>query len=484
MATTPVTEPAAPAPPSAASAAKTISLAELKQEIQPRMPELPAEGAQRPNVLPEPKEQKPSPANPGFKDALRKRVMDKPEEEAKEEPAKKVVTFEAKVAPAKKEAVTADDAPPPGKSATPEEVPDDQRKVLPHDKPDTARRIKAILAERDAARQEATAAKAEYEAAKKAPATPPEELAKLKADHEAAQADLMRLRRLHEIKNDAEFNAKYDEPVKQANASITETLKRYGFADGTMKAIEAEGGFAAFSRSNKTFTIQEADPDNPGQTKSVPKTAAQLARGWLDGMNVADAEAIRASLGKQQLLQGEKEAAIQKAQEEAKGYFENQSKAQREAAAQAQESTQKATKEYEAWVSKAEVETDFLKDRVASDTASEAEKKAVEEYNEFNKQLRASLKKHPTTALEYGQLKLEAAEAHHLRRTLGDKDAEIAALKEQLGKAKGAMRTTPRGGSILKSDAPPEKQGGIDPKDPTNFKAALRRRMQAGGVEE
>lgn len=497
MATTPESTPAAPAPPSAASSAKPISQAQLSQEIQARPPELPAEGKLRPPVLPEIKEAKESPPRPDFKAALKARVMEKTEDaraetakpvdapEAKTvEPAKKIVTFEAKAKPAeKKEVVSADDAPPAKVEATDAPVPEEQRKVLPHDKPDTARRIKAILAERDAERAAAAALKAELSEAKKAGASS-EELTALKTEHEKLREDALRLRRLHDIKSDVEFNAKYDEPVKQVDATINEALKRYGFGEPTLKAIEAEGGFAAFSRSTKTFTVQAPDLDNPGQTKPVQKSAAQLAREWINGMDVADAEAVKSSLGKQQLLQSEKAAAIEKALVEAKGYFENQTKAQREAAEQAQQSTQKTTKEYEEWMAKTESETDWLKDRQVSEAASDAEKAAASEYNEFNKQLRASLKKHPTTALEYGQMKLEAAEAHHLRRTVGEKEARIAELEAQLKQKSAAMRTTPKAGSLLRSEAKPEAKGGINPDNPTDFKSGLRKRVLAGQGED
>lgn len=494
MATTPVTEPAPQAPPSSISPAKPISQAQLAQEIQATPPPAPKLAAP---TLPAVKEQRESPPRPDFKAALKERVMQKPEEAKPEvrpdavkapEPGdqpKKIVTFEAKAKPDPKPApVSADDAPPPAKAEADVPVPEEQRKVLPHDKPDTARRIKAILAERDAERQAAAAAKKELEEAKKAGASS-EELKVLREEHEKLREDALRLRRLHDIKNDTEFNAKYDEPVKQVDAAITETFKKYGFGEATLKAIEAEGGFANFSRSSKTFTVQAPDPDDPSKTIPVQKTAAQLSRDWLAGMNIADAEAVKSSLGKQQLLQSEKAAAIEKAQAEARTYFETQTKAQREAQEQAQQTTQKATQEYEEWAKKAESETDWLKDRQVTDTASEAEKAEVAEYNEFNKQLRASLKKHPTNALEYGQLKLEAAEAHHLRRVAGQKDAKIAELEAALAKAKGAMRTTPRGGSLLKSDAPAEKKGGIDPNNPTDFKSGLRKRiMEAQGGED
>lgn len=458
-------------------------MAELQQEIHAKPPEIPAPSQKPGGYIPEAKDAKPSPPRPDFKAALKERVLAKKEEEPKPEPkpepeAKKVVTFEAKV-PAKKEAVSADDAPPPVKQEAPAEVPEEQRKVLPHDKPDTARRIKAILAERDLARQEAAAAKAEYEAAKKAPSTPPEELQKLKTEHETAQGELMRLRRLHEIEKDPEFTTKYREPVKHAEKVIEDTLKKYNFSDGTLKAIANEGGFGAFSASNKTFTVQEADPENPDQTRPVVRTAAELARTWLASLPVQDSEAIRATIGKQALLRSEETAAIQKAQEEAKGYFENQTKAQREASEKAQQAQQQTMKEYSEWLKQAEEGTEFLKDRPVPESATEEQKAQIADYNEFSKQLRDRLRKDPTNAKEYGELKLEAAEAHHLRRTLGEKDAEIAALKEQLTKTKGAMRTTPKGGSLLKGpNGGEEKKAEVNMSDPmAALRQGLRKRM-------
>jgi hypothetical protein len=493
MATEPTPSPAAPAPPSSVSPAKPISQAQLSQELQATPP--PAPKLQAP-VLPQPKEQRESPPRPDFKAALKERVLNKqPADEPKvdvrpdavkaPEPGdqpKKIVTFEAKdkKAEVKPAPVSADDAPPPTKVAEDAPVPEEQRKVLPHDKPDTARRIKAILAERDAERQAAAAARKELEDAKKAGASS-EELTALKAEHEKVRDEALKLRRLHDIKSDTEFNAKYDEPVKQVDVSITDTLKKYGFGEPTLKAIEAEGGFAAFSRSSKTFTIQQPDPDDATKTIPVQKTAAQLARDWLNGMGVADAEAIKSGLGKQQLLQSEKQAAIEKEIATAKAYFENQGKTSKEQAESARVAHEKTMKEYSEWLKSAEEGTEFLKDREIPETASDGEKAKAKEYNEFNAQLRAKLRKDPTNAKEYGELKLEAAEAHHLRRTLGEKDAEIARLNEQLKLKSAAMRTTPKAGSLLRSEAKPDAaKGGIDPSDPTNFKKGLRERVLAG----
>jgi translation initiation factor IF-2 len=171
---TPNETPAAPAAPaSVAPVAKPLSAAELQREISspPPVERAPSPAAEAPKEklrapeLPSIKEDKASPPRPDFKSALKDKVMKK-EEAAPVVEAPKVE---------KKPAISADDAPPPkAETVTDAVVPDEHKRVLPHDKPDTAKRIKAILAERDAAKQEAAAAKAEYEAAKKAPSTPPE----------------------------------------------------------------------------------------------------------------------------------------------------------------------------------------------------------------------------------------------------------------------------------------------------------------------
>jgi hypothetical protein len=473
-------EPAAPLPPSSvASAAKPLSAAELSAELTPKSPPVPQ---MKPPVIPEAKKRGPSPDRPDYKQALKDRVMNKQDEEqppAKPEPKKEAPKVE------KKPVVSSDDAPPPVKAeATPETVPDEHKRVLPHDKPDTARRIKAILAERDAAKAEAAAAKAEYEAAKKAPSTPPEELTKLRQEYEATQADLMRYRRLHDIENDKEFAAKYREPVKQVEAAVEGSLKKNGFSEPVLDVIRKEGGFAEFSRSNKTFQVNEADPDNEGQTRPVYRTAAELARNWLNALPAADAELIRASIGKQQLLREEEKNAIAQAQSEAKTYFEGQTAAQRAASEAAQQQQQATMKEYQEWLKSTEEKTEWLKDRPLPENATPEQKAEVDNYNEFTRQMRDRLKKDPTNAKEYGELKLEAAESHHLRRTLGEYEAKVAALEAQLAKSKNALRTTSKGGSILKSDAAPKDKKGIDQNDPTNYRLGLRARVLAGRDEE
>lgn len=470
---------APPAPPSTVkSAAIPISMADLKQEL----------ARSAPAAAPAPVNNGPTEAAPvpvehnNLKPSSIREKMDAAmaakRAAPKEEPAPKEIApapkTEAK--PAAKTEV---------KAETENEVPEEHRRVLPHDKPDTAKRIKAILAERDAERQakaalqsERDTAKAELEAAKKAGASS-EEVAKLKEEYQKTQDDLLRYRRLHEIENDTEFKTKYREPVTQAEKVIEEKFKTHGFTEKTLETIKAEGGFAAFSRSRRAFPVVLDDKDNPGEKKTVYYTGAELFRSWTSAFPMADEEAVKAAINKQESLRGEEAEAKTKAQSEARAYFENQTKSQRESQEQSAAQQKKLSEEYENWAKETETKTDWLKDRELPADADEATKKEVTERNEFYKQLRDGLKKHPATPQEYGQLKLDAAEAHHLRRTLGDKDSRIAELEAELKKTRSATRTTAKAGSLLTgNNKAPEQE--VERKSPTDWKSALDAKMKAG----
>jgi len=471
--------PAAPPPPtSAASSAKPISPAELARELggakAPPMaatpPPAPAESGA---------EVRGSPSLPSLRDKMRE-TMEKKEAAPKTEDAPPP---KAEVKPKPKPAVSMDDAPPPKKpdpSAPVEELSPEERGVLPHDSERVRKRINYFLAE-DKKKEAAIAqVRKELEEAKKLPQTAAnvEETAKLREEHQKLQEEATRLRRRYDLDNDSEFSAKYRAPVKAAESSIEETFKKNGYGEPTIKAIKDAGGFAAFSRSNVTFPIEVVDPDTQ-EKKVVNYTAAELARSWVGRMPIADAELIRQSVGRQELLQNEEKAAIQKAQDEAKGYYENQTKAQREAQEASEATTKKLSDEYAAWSQKTETETDWLKDRPVPEGASDEERASIEEYNLTQKELRDGLKKHPTTALEYGQLKLDAAESKHLKRTLKEQETRIAELEAQVKKGKAAMKTTPKSGSLLTG-------GGKEPADkapsaePTNFLAGLRKKVLEG----
>lgn len=425
-------------------------------------------------------QKKPSPNLASIGDEVERKMNEKKaatEAKAKEEAKPKT---EAKIdAPAKTDAAPAAE----------EEISAEERGIMPHDSERVRKRINHFL-KKDAAQQtEINKIKAELEAAKKLPQTAVnlEEVEKLKKDHADAQNELIRFRRLHEVKNDPEFRAKYHEPVAKIEETVEGIFKKYKLDEGTLKTVKDAGGFAAFSESSKAYPIVQADPDNPGQTVTVHKTGGQLLHGWLNSgaINPVDAETIKASLGKQALLKMEAQAAEQKAQEEAKGYFENQTAAQRKAQEEAQAVNKKHETEYTEWLGKTQAETDWLKDVTLPDNASEDDKKSIVEQNSLRKELRESLQKHPSTAFEYGQLKLDAAKSRYLERNMADKDAEIARLTEQLKSTKAASKTTAKSGSLLAGSrqAPTEKAKTIDPSNPLAGFDEKMKALSTGGDE-
>jgi hypothetical protein len=421
---------------------------------------------------------------PKFMENVDKAILGKKDEAKKEPEAEKkddgatgkaAATVEKKADAPKKEAVSKDDALP---SKLPDEITEEEKGVMPHDSTRVRARIIYLNNEKKRIEAERDAVKKELEEAKKQPATAAntEEVAKLKEEHERLRTEATRLRRLHDISSDTEFNARFDGQVKAAETTISETFKKYGFGEATLKAIEAEGGFAAFSGSTKSFTVQEPDPENEGQMKPVTRTAAELSRSWLNAMNPADSEGIKALLGKQQLLQVEKKQAVQKEMDESKVYFENQTKAQREAQEKAAAETKRLADEYENFVKKTETETDWLKDQPVPEGASPEVAEQIKARNDFYAELRAELRKQPTTAAEYGEIKLRAAMAKHLERSVAEKDAEIERLTAELKKKSAAQKTTGKGGSLLVKDKSKIEDDKPAPGS-TDFKSALDRRM-------
>ncbi len=377
----------------------------------------------------------------------------------------------------KKPVVNADDAPPVAKG-TPKPLTDEELAPLPHDSTRTRERITFLNSEKNRIAAEKEAIKKELDALKSAPKTEAntEEIAKLREEHKALQDEATRLRRRYDWDNDAEAKAKYREPIALADKAIEDVFTRNGFGAPTLKAIKDSGGFAAFSRSMATYPVEVADPDAEGGKKIVNYTAAELARSFLSRMPIADAELVRQSVGRQEMLQNEEKAAIAKAQEDAKGYYENQTKAQREAAAQNEATNKKHADEYTAWQTKAEGETEWLKDRPVPDDATPEVRAKVEEFNATQKELREGLKKHPTNAIEYGQLKLDAARSRHLERTMAEKDSEIERLTAELKKKSAAQKTTGKGGSLLVKDGhKPEEEK--KPMGSTNYMDAINKTM-------
>lgn len=479
--------------PSSISPAKPITQEQLQQElskaappptpstIRDETPEPPklvssqqAEETPAPDAKPEKQAQKP--ILPGLMDKIKEGVMDKKGEEKPEPKAKK--------------AISSDDAPPPKKpdpNAPPEELAPEERGVLPHDSERVRRRINFFLAEDKKNKEALAKIKTELEEVRKAPQTAAntEEVAALKAEHDKLKEEALRLRRRYDWDNDTEVKTKYREPIEVAEKSVEDVFKRNGFGDSTLKAIKEAGGFAAFSRSRATYPVQVTDPDNPGEKKTVNYTAAELARSWLSGMPVADAEEVRQSVGRQELLKNEEKAAMTRAQEEAKTYYENMTSAQRKAHEEQQATLKKNAEEYAKWAKDTEAQTEWLRDAPIPDNASEEDRKLIEAENQFRAELRKGMDTHPTNAIEYGQLKLKAAQAAHLERSLAQQQARIAELEEQVRKGKSALKTTGKGGSLLvkdghKPDAPKREIGSTD------FMAAINATMakKAGSADD
>jgi len=408
-----------------------------------------------------------------IRDAAKKKLEEKAK--AQREEAKGQGDAAQKEEPAKKEeAPKKQDAAKKEEPAEDVDVPEDSRRVLPHDKPETAKRIKYFLSELKKRDEKTSALEAKLKELESKPQTAANDDAIKAAQERLAklEEENTRFRRRYEIDTDPDFAAKYRKPAEEAEEGIKGVLKNYNFGDATFKVIQDEGGFAAFSRSRKVYPVKEPTAEDPNRV--VYRTGMEIARGWLDGLSVADKAAVEALAGKQQLLRSEEQAAIKQAQDEAKAYYETQSKAQREAQAKAEEQQKKIKEEWEAFLAEAESGTEWLKEESVPADAPPERKKEIEDRNEFAKQLRAQIRKAPANPREYGEMVLAAAESHILRRTLGQKDAEIARLQEEVKKAKGAMRTTPKSGSLIQGGGASGKD--TEPlSDPTDFKTALKR---------
>jgi len=396
---------------------------------------------------------------PDFRESMRKKVMEK-------EPAKEA------------------DKPEP-KTESPAAVePKSEEEDLHYYKPDTAKRIKFFISETKRLTSEKEAVTKELEEAKKAPKTAVnvEEVTKLREEYQKTHDELTKFRRRYEVDNDPEFQAKYNEPVAAVEKNIENIFRKYKLDDATMKVIKDEGGFASFSSSRKTYPVQEPDQDNPGEFKTVHKTASQLFNGWVNGgsMDVVDAENIKASLGKQQLIKSEAQAAMQKAQDDAKVHFENMSAEKQKAQDELDASNKVIADGYKQWQKEIETNTEWLKQKPIPETASEEEKKALAEENEFSKQLRDGLDKHPKDAKDYAKLQFDAAEGNHLRRTMAQRDAQIERLTAALAKQKGAMKTTNKGGSLLVRGGEKPAVEEDNNSNPTDFMSRINARMKKG----
>lgn len=387
-------------------------------------------------------------------EAARKKEAEPKEPEKKEEAPKEEKTEPEPKAEEKKE------------EAKPEEetVPDDELRPLPTDKPRTRKRILTLAHRADelATKLEEAEKKLSEKESKGGDTTKlEEELAKVKADLEKNSEQLLQYKRHFDLEQDPEFKKKYDDAVVEAEHAISGKLKDLGVPEFVLKDIETAKGFTRFIKSDKTYVVPVTDP-NTGEVNKRTVTAAEMVRTWFNQMDPADAAFINAKLMDQVNKQDERNRAITEAKGQAKDYFQKQQESQRLQQERLAKIKKETTEKYSKWVEDTTSKADWLKDKPVPANATPEEKKAVEDWNEFNHQIKQLMQasgdfkerkgetpeQYADRAFkEYTDLVLDAAEAHHLRRENGMIQKEFESTKAELAKIKEGMRTT-KGSSI------------------------------------
>lgn len=331
---------------------------------------------------------------------------------------------------------------------------------------DMSRRIKSQAEKEAAIQKERDAIRAELEAerAKAKQSTAPNEDVQKQLD------ELAMFRRQYQLENSPEIKAQFDAIVEQGEKFIGETLKGYGIAEATVKMIEGEGGFAAFSRSQKTAMVD-----------GEAKTYAEIAKDWLNGMNVADAEAIRAKLGEQRNTQDAKKRFIDAEKGKAKEYFTTQSEQYQSSVKAQQEAAQKQRELMENFYKKATTETDWMKEKEIPADASPEKKKEIEAENraarDYQKILHATL--NVQTIDELLAAALDSVAYHKTRLDLARANKRIKELEAKESKRKAASATTVKQGSIASPPTPKtrkQENNSLDAADA--FELALERKAR------
>jgi len=316
----------------------------------------------------------------------------------------------------------------------------------PLDKPKTARRIKALLHKVEETNRIVATTKAELTEK----ATALADLEKKLTESGSANPDVQKqidelamYRRRYQLESDPEVKAKFDDAIVAKDAEISDILKQNAAGEGLIKLINDEGGLAKFARLNKSYKLADG--------KSV--TAKELfnrIRDTLTDNNPADALALDSAIQEQARLASEKVRYIETEKGKAKEYFTAQEKAQ-------QERSTGLKAKVEAFVAKLTNEDDSFKDLVAPADASPEKAKEIKEENIYRKQLRDVLKASigTTDPDEYLAMVKDATLLYPVKRSLAkaeatnkEKDVEIAKLKAELDKVRGASTTTPKKSSI------------------------------------
>ncbi len=303
----------------------------------------------------------------------------------------------------------------------------------------------------------------------------------------AADKELVQYRRRYSLESEPELK-KFDDVVKTADEAILKKLGDVGLSEKTIELIKGMGGFEGFSRSNQTFTINVKDVDT-GEMRPTVVTGAQLARSWLNDMNVADSEYIKAKMSERfQAIDGKKRRSDELTAG-AETWFKEQQQNYEKAVKEQENRVSTYRADYDKKISTFLESLDGLKDKPVPSTASAEEKKEIEDYNRYNAGVRALAKAavHPASLDDHVAVVQEAANSLIASRENRQLKKENAALKEQLQKVQKGSSTTGKGGGNSILTTPKPKDNSAAAQLQTSAADSLRDAMEKlrnGGSEE
>jgi hypothetical protein len=312
-----------------------------------------------------------------------------------------------------------------------------------------------------------------------------DEVKKITERLETTEKQLMQYRRRVEASEDPEIKTKFDSVITAANSAIDTKLKEVGIGDKMRETIAKMGGFDAFARSSVLFNV----PTEDGKTQQM--TAAQLAKAWLDGINVGDSEFIRAKMQEKMNTSEARAREIKRMGDEAETYFKTQREQQEKAQKEQQDHMTKLRTEYDSFRDKWISGQPWLKDKEIPANASAETRAEIEKHNKENALVRQlwEVAANPGSVEDYGQLVGRAAASVQLQRDLAEAQKRIAELEASNKKLQGGVRTTPTGKTVsIATPAAKKEKTSEDvlrgPSAAQNIMAAAERMMRGGGTTE
>jgi len=332
-----------------------------------------------------------------------------------------------------------------------DQVTEDDLRVQPHDKPKTAKRIQAFLKKLDAVNRSVEEERISKQGLESKNKELQAELEKIKKSdpraHEAIKAEmeeLSMLRRQYQLDKDPAVKEKFDTRIQSSEDSITSILKANKAGQELLDNIKSEGGFLKFSKSNRMTSI----PDGEGGTTQV--TCAKLADMILtNALNLGDRNSIQSALLEQESLAREKVRFFEEQKSAATKFFKEREESEAKSKQQQQEAINSNLKAIEEWKAKFLAE-DFIKDKVAAESATADEKSQISGHNKYNSELRSIMEKALSANGIQDILEVvgDSVKYHDEKRTSFALKRENDRLRAELDKIKSASRSTPRQGSI------------------------------------